>query len=78
MIRTMIGLGIGALVLKKVSPSTYAKTVNILSDSIDTVSDVTTAIRGEAKAISCEIAKDASEKLSAVDPKAVESLRAML
>ena len=78
MIRTMIGLGIGALVLKKVSPSTYAKTVNILSDSIDTISDATTAIRGEAKAISCEIAKDASEKLSVVDPKAVENLRAML
>lgn len=78
MIRTMIGLGIGALVLKKVSPSTYEKTVNILSDSIDTVSDVTTSIRGQAKAITCEIAKDASEKLALVDPKAVESLRAML
>ena len=78
MIRTVIGLGLGALILKKVSPSTYTKMVNILSDSIDTVSDVTTAIRGEAKAISCEIAKDASEKLSAVDPKAIESLRAML
>ena len=78
MIRTVIGLGLGALILKKVSPSTYEKTVNILSDSIDTVSDVTTAIRGEAKAISCEMAKDASEKLTQVDPKAVESLRALL
>jgi len=78
MIRTVIGLGLGALILKKVSPSTYNKTVNILSDSIDTVSDVTTSLRGEAKAISCEIAKDASEKLAVVDPKAVESLRAML
>ena len=78
MIRTVIGIGLGALILKKVAPSTYEKTVNILSDSIDTVSDVTTAIRGEAKAISCEIAKDANEKLAAVDPKAVESLRALL
>ena len=78
MIRTVIGLGLGALILKKVSPSTYNKTVNILSDSIDTISDATTAIRGEAKAISCEVAKDASEKLTQVDPKAVESLRALL
>ena len=78
MIRTVIGLGLGALILKKVSPSTYNKTVNILSDSIDTISDATTAIRGEAKAISCEMAKDASEKLTQVDPKAVESLRALL
>ena len=78
MIRTVIGLGLGALILKKVSPDTYTKCINVMSDSIDTVSDVTTAIRGEAKAISCEIAKDASEKLSVVDPKAVENLRAML
>ena len=78
MIRTVIGLGLGALILKKVSPDTYNKTVNILSDSIDTVSDITTAVRGETKAISCEIAKDANEKLAVVDPKAVESLRALL
>lgn len=78
MIRTMIGLGIGALVLKKVSPSTYAKTVNILSDSIDTVSDVTTAIRGEAKAFTSEIAEDAAQKLTAVQPDAIQKLRAML
>ena len=78
MIRTMIGLGIGALVLKKVSPSTYAKTVNILSDSIDTVSDVTTAIRGEVKAFTSEIAEDAAQKLTAVQPDAIAKLRAML
>ena len=78
MIRTVIGLGLGALILKKVSPDTYEKCVNVMSDSINTVSDITTSLRGEAKAISCEIAKDASEKLAAVDPKAVESLRALL
>lgn len=77
MIRTVIGIGLGALILKKVSPSTYTKTVNILSDSIDTVSDATTSLRGQAKALSCEIAKDASEKLAVVDPKAVENLRAL-
>ena len=78
MIRTVIGLGLGALVLKKISPDTYEKCVNVMSDSINTVSDITTSIRGEAKALSCEVAKDASEKLAAVDPKAVESLRALL
>ena len=78
MIRTMIGLGIGALILKKVSPDTYNKTVNILSDSIDTVSDITTSIRGEAKAFTSEIAEDAAQKLTAVQPDAIQKLRTML
>ena len=78
MVHTVIGLGLGALILKKVSPDTYTKCVNVMSDSIDTVSDTVTAVRGEVKAIASEVAQDAAEKLAATSPDAIQKLRAML
>lgn len=78
MIRTIAGLALGAFIVKRVSPSTYEKAVTVLNDAIDMASDITTAAAGQVKAYSCEAAKDATERLQAVDPEAVRNLRALL
>ena len=78
MIRTIAGLALGAFIVKRVSPSTYEKAVNVLNDAIDIASDITTAAAGQVKAYSCEAAADATARLKAVNPNAVEELRAML
>lgn len=78
MIRTIAGLALGAFIVKRVSPSTYEKAVNVLNDAIDMASDITTAAAGQIKAYSCEAAADAKKRLEAVDPKAVEELRKLL
>ena len=78
MIRTIAGLALGAFIVKRVSPSTYEKAVNVLNDAIDMASDITTAAAGQVKAYSCEAAADASARLQAVDPQAVQKLRALM
>ena len=78
MIRTIAGLALGAFIVKRVSPSTYEKAVTVLNDAIDIASDITTAAAGQVKAYSCEAAQDAKKRLEAVNPAAIEELRALL
>ena len=78
MIRTIAGLALGAFIVKRVSPSTYEKALNVVNDVIDATSDITTAAAGQIKAYSCEAAADAQKRLEAVDPDAVRNLRALL
>ena len=78
MIRTIAALAIGGFLLKRTSPKTYAQVIQAADDLVSTTSNITTALRGQAEAYCAEAAKDASERLSKVDPEAVQKLRAML
>lgn len=78
MFKTVCGLALGAFIVKRVSPSTYEKALNVVNDVIDATSDITTAAAGQIKAYSCEAAADAQKRLEAVDPAAVAKLRALL
>lgn len=78
MIRTIVGLAVAGFVMKRACPDAYNKAVQAASDLIDTASDVTTAIRGQCKAYSCEAAQDAATRLQQVNPKAIEDLRKLL
>lgn len=78
MFKTVCGLALGAFVLKRTAPKTYNQLVQAADDLCSTASNVTTALRGQAEAYCAEAAKDASERLSKVDPDAVQKLRAML
>ena len=78
MFKTIITLGVCGFVFKRACPRAYEQTVTALTDIVDSASDVTTALRGQVKAYTAEACKDASERLSKVDPKAIEELRKLL
>ena len=78
MFKTVITLVTVGFVYKRTCPETYAKTVQALSDVVDITSDVVTTARGQIAAYTAEAAADASQRLQAVDPKAVEELRKLL
>lgn len=78
MFKTIVAVAAGAFILKRTSPDTYTKAVTAINDVIDSASDVTTAIRGQVKSYAAEACKDATQRLQAVDPAAIETLRAML
>ena len=78
MFRTIVTLGVCGFIFKRACPKAYEQTVTALSDVVDSVSDVTTAVRGQVKAYTAEACADATQRLSAVDPTAIEKLRAML
>jgi len=78
MIRTIAGLCIAGFVFKRACPDTYRKSVQALSDVVDSASDITTAMRGQVKAYAAEAAKDATARLNKVNPKAIEELRKLL
>ena len=78
MFKTIIGIAVAGFVLKRTSPKTYSQVVTALDDAVTIVSDVTTAARGQVSAYTAEACKDAAERLKAVDPNAVASLRTML
>lgn len=78
MFKTIAGLAIGAFILKRTSPETYAKAVTAINDVIDSASDITTAVRGQVKSYTAEACKDAAQRLQAVDPQTIENLRALL
>lgn len=78
MLRTIATLAVAGFVFKRACPRAYEQTVTALTDVVDSVSDVTTAVRGQVKAYTAEACADATQRLSAVDPTAIEKLRAML
>ena len=78
MLRTIAALAVGGFILKRTSPKTYNQVIQAADDLVSTTSNITTALRGQAEAYCAEAAKDASERLSKVDPDAVAKLRAML
>lgn len=78
MLRTIVTLGVCGFIFKRACPRAYEQTVQAATDILDSAADVTTALRGQVKAYASEAALDASQRLSAVDPKAIATLRAML
>ena len=78
MFKTVLGLAVGAFVLRRTSPDTYNKVITALNDAVTITSDVCTAVRGQVSAYTAEAAADAASRLQAVDPNAVANLRAML
>ena len=78
MIRTIVGLAVAGFVMKRACPRAYGQAVQAATDIIDSAADITTALRGQVKAYTSEAAQDASQRLKAVDPKAVEELRKLL
>ena len=78
MLRTIAAIAVGGFILKRTSPKTYNQVIQAADDLVSTTSNITTALRGQAEAYCAEAAKDASERLSKVDPDAVAKLRAML
>lgn len=78
MFKTVLGVALGAFVLKRTAPEVYGKTVQAASDLIDMTSDICTAARGQVASYTAEAAADATQRLQAVDPQAVQKLRALL
>lgn len=78
MFKTIVGLAVAGFVFKRSCPDAYKKSVQALSDVVDSVSDITTATRGQIKAYASEAAKDAQQRLSKADPEAIKKLRDML
>ena len=78
MFKTIAGLALGAFVLRRTSPDTYNKVVTALDDAVTITSDVCTAVRGQVSAYTAEACADAAARLQKADPKAIETLRAML
>ena len=78
MLKTIAAIAVSAFIVKRTSPETYDKAIRAVSDVIDTTSDIVTAARGQAKSYCAEACADAAKRLQAVDPQAIETLRAML
>ena len=78
MFKTIIGLAVAGFVAKRACPRAYEQAVQAATDIIDSAADLTTAIRGQVKAYTSEAAADATQRLHAVNPAAIEELRALL
>lgn len=78
MIRTIVGLAVAGFVMKRACPRAYEQAVQAATDIIDSAADLTTAVRGQVKAYTSEAAADATQRLHAVNPAAIEELRALL
>lgn len=78
MIRTIVGLAVAGFVMKRACPRAYEQAVQAATDIIDSAADITTALRGQVKAYTSEAAADATQRLQAVNPAAIEELRALL
>ena len=78
MFKTIIGLAVAGFVAKRACPRAYEQAVQAATDIIDSAADLTTAVRGQVKAYTSEAAADATQRLQAVNPAAIEELRALL
>lgn len=78
MIRTIVGLAVAGFIAKRACPRAYEQAVQAATDIIDSAADITTALRGQVKAYTSEAAQDATQRLQAVNPQAIEELRKLL
>lgn len=78
MLKTIAAIALGGFVLKRAAPDTYRKVVQAADDLVNVTSDIMTAARGQVSAYTAEAAADAASRLQAVNPAAIEELRALL